>query len=106
MKKITTFFLTLLGLNFGSACSGQNYENQNVKEFDELIKNSNVLLLDVRTPSEFAESHLADAINIDVNGSDFVKKALERIDKHFTTAALDVDQPMLPDYWQRKASRW
>ena len=86
MKKFTTFFLTLLGLNFGSACSGQNYENQNVKEFDELIKNSNVLLLDVRTPSEFAESHLADAINIDVNGSDFVKKALERIDKHFTIA--------------------
>ena len=86
MKKIATFFLTLLGLNFGSACSGQNYESQNVKEFGELIKRNNVLLLDVRTASEFAESHIADAVNIDVNGNDFIKKALERLDKQFTIA--------------------
>lgn len=86
MKKITTFFLALLGLNFGSACSGQNFESQNVKEFGDFIKNNNVLLLDVRTPSEYAEGHLADAINIDVNGSDFIKNALERINKNYTIA--------------------
>jgi L-ascorbate metabolism protein UlaG (beta-lactamase superfamily)/rhodanese-related sulfurtransferase len=44
------------------------------------------LLLDVRTASEFAESHIADAVNIDVNGNDFIKKALERLDKQFTIA--------------------
>ena len=44
MKKILAFLLTVLGLN--TACS-QNFENYEVKEFAELIADSNVVILDV-----------------------------------------------------------
>ena len=71
MKKILTCLLAVLGLN--SAC-GQ-YVNKDVQGFSELIENPNVVLLDVRTASEYAEGHIAGAINIDQSQSDFVEKA-------------------------------
>ena len=51
MKKVLTFLLAVLGLN--TACS-QNFENMEVKEFAELIADSNVVILDVRNADEFA----------------------------------------------------
>ena len=35
------------------------------------IKNTGVVVLDVRTPGEFAAGHIQNAINIDVEASDF-----------------------------------
>ena len=49
MKKILTLLLAVLGLN--TACS-QNFENMEVKEFTELIVDSNVVILDVRKADE------------------------------------------------------
>jgi len=37
------------------------------------LKNKNFVILDVRTPEEYAEGHLANATNIDFNASDFAK---------------------------------
>ena len=65
--------LAMLGLN--TACGQGNYENAEVSEFAELVADSNVVVLDVRTASEFAEGHLERAINIDYHQSDFVEKA-------------------------------
>lgn len=65
--------LAMLGLN--SACGQGNFENAEVNEFAELVADSNVVVLDVRTASEFAEGHLERAINIDYHQSDFVEKA-------------------------------
>lgn len=65
--------LAMLGLN--SACGQGNFENAEVSEFAELVADSNVVVLDVRTASEFAEGHLERAINIDYHQSDFVEKA-------------------------------
>ena len=62
MKKIFTLLLAVLGLN--TACS-QNFENMEVKEFAELIADSNVVILDVRKADEFAEGHIKGAILID-----------------------------------------
>ena len=73
MKKFLTCLLAVLGLN--SACGQDNFENADVNEFAELIADSNVVVLDVRTASEFAEGHLERAINIDYHQSDFVEKA-------------------------------
>lgn len=73
MKNILTSLLALLGL--ASACSHQNFENVNVNKFAELIADPDVVLLDVRTQSEFDEGHLANALNIDVKQSDFVEQA-------------------------------
>lgn len=40
-------------------------------DFAELAAADGVVLLDVRTPEEFAEGHLEGAVNLDVSGADF-----------------------------------
>ena len=76
MKQILTFLLAALGLN--TACS-QNFENADVKEFAELIADSNVVILDVRTADEFAEGHIKGAIHIDQFKRDFVEQAKAKL---------------------------
>ena len=73
MKKILTCLLATLGLT--TACGQQNFENTDVQGFTELITDSNVVVLDVRTGAEFAEGHIKGAILIDQGQSDFVEKA-------------------------------
>ena len=73
MKKILTCLLATLGLT--TACGQQNFENTDVQGFTELIADSNVVVLDVRTAAEFAEGHIKGAILIDQGQSDFVEKA-------------------------------
>jgi rhodanese-related sulfurtransferase len=52
----------MLGLN--TACGQKNFEDADVQVFSELIEDSCVIVLDVRTPSEFAEGHIPGAINV------------------------------------------
>jgi rhodanese-related sulfurtransferase len=73
MKKLLTYLLATLGLT--TACGQQNFENADVHGFAELIADSNVVVLDVRTAAEFAEGHIQRAILIDQGQSDFVEKA-------------------------------
>ena len=73
MKKILTCLLATLGLS--TACGQENFENVDVQGFSELIADTNVVILDVRTASEFAEGHIEGAINIDQAESDFIEKA-------------------------------
>lgn len=73
MKKLLTCLLATLGLT--TACGQQNFENADVQEFAELIADSNVVVLDVRTAAEFAEGHIQRAILIDQGQSDFMEKA-------------------------------
>jgi len=63
----------MLGLT--TACGQQNFENVDVQGFSELIENPGVILLDVRTASEYAEGHIAGAMLIDQGQSDFMEKA-------------------------------
>ena len=79
MKKILTCLLAVLG--FTSACGQKNYEDVDVKGFAELIADSSVVVLDVRTADEFSEGHLAGAINIDVKQSDFLQRAVSLLPK-------------------------
>ena len=48
-------------------------ENFNVEQFGELIKDTTVVLLDVRTPEEFAQGCIEGALNIDVKDSLFIQ---------------------------------
>ena len=73
MKKILTCLFAVLGLN--SACGQQSFEDTDVQGFAELIVDTNVVVLDVRTAAEFAEGHIQGAILIDQGQSDFVEKA-------------------------------
>nr|NLI49767.1 rhodanese-like domain-containing protein [Propionibacterium sp.] len=43
----------------------------NVREFADLVAQPGVVVLDVRTPAEFATGHLQGARNIDLQGPDF-----------------------------------
>lgn len=60
-------------------CGGaQNKPNSivtvGVEEFASIIAQKNVRLIDVRTPAEYAEGHLAGAENIDVKAADFAER--------------------------------
>ena len=73
MKKFLTCLLATLGLI--SACGQQNFENTDVQGFTELVADTNVVVLDVRTVAEFTEGHIEGAILIDQGQSDFIEKA-------------------------------
>ena len=77
MKNILTCLFAALGLT--TACGQQNFENMEVKEFAELITDSNVVILDVRKADEFAEGHIKGAILIDQFQSDFVEQAQAKL---------------------------
>ena len=72
MKKILTCLLATLGLT--TACGQQNFENADVQGFSALTEDPSVVVLDVRSASEYAEGHLAGAVLIDQGQSDFVEK--------------------------------
>ena len=57
------------------------YSTVGVDEFQTLIADPNVQLLDVRTQEEFDEGHIAGATLVDANDSDFVQKAMAVLDK-------------------------
>ena len=73
MKKILIFLLATLGLT--TACGQDNFENTDVQSFSELVADTNVVVLDVRTVAEFNEGHIDRAILIDQGQSNFVEKA-------------------------------
>ena len=54
--------------------------------FATLIADTNVVVLDVRTASEYAEGHIQSAILIDQNQSDFVEKAKASLPQDKTIA--------------------
>lgn len=58
-----------------------SYANMGVNEFLNFIAEPNVQLLDVRTPEEFSEGHIAGARLLDVNDSTFVEQAVAILDK-------------------------
>lgn len=57
-----------------AASTAKTFKDVNVEQFDKMRSNTNTVLLDVRTPEEFAAGHIPGAKNIDVNGLDFEKK--------------------------------
>ena len=57
------------------------FSNVNVDEFQALIADSSIQLLDVRTPEEYDEGHIAGATLVDVNDSSFIERAVAVLDK-------------------------
>ena len=84
LKKIITCLLAVLGMT--SACGQKNYEDVDVSGFAELIADSSVIVLDVRTADEYGDGHIERAINIDVKKDDFLQKAKAAIPTDKTIA--------------------
>ena len=71
MKKkylISAFIASLVLTGCSSSGSATNLDSQ---AFSKKAAESGVVLLDVRTPAEFAAGHIQGAINIDVEGMQF-----------------------------------
>ena len=76
---VATFFIALIFTSCNSQSSG--VKNMGPDEFEKGIAKPNVQLVDVRTPDEFKEKHIAGAVNINIDGSDF-EKQLNALDKN------------------------
>ena len=70
------------------SCSAQNnmFKSVEVDEFEKVIADTAVVLLDVRTPEEYAEGHIEGAQNIDVLNDTFEEKACAVLPKDKTIA--------------------
>lgn len=78
MKKLlVALTLTLL---LTSCSSSGGVTNLGVEEFLGKTQEPNVLIIDVRTAGEFAQGHLQNAINIDVEGGMF-DEGIAKLDK-------------------------
>jgi len=75
---LATFFIVLMV----TSCNSQTatVKNLNPDDFERGIGHANVQVIDVRTPEEYKEKHIAGAVNINVNGPDF-EKQLNSLDK-------------------------
>lgn len=63
------------------AVNAVSYASVSVDEFQELVADEGMQLLDVRTPDEYDEGHIAGAVLVNVNDSDFVEQAASVLDK-------------------------
>lgn len=84
-KVIALVAVLLIGL---SACAGESnaaVTNLNVSEFANVLATEDVVILDVRTPAEFSDGHIANAINIDAQSGNFAAE-IEALDKTKTYA--------------------
>jgi len=88
--KLTTLLLLVACVAVLFACKSKTnalgqqsaqYETVDNQTFSELLLKTNILLVDVRTEKEFAESHLRDALNIDVQKDDFISQAKRLLGK-------------------------
>ena len=80
-KSLFILMLSILGF---MGCTAQNGSSIDSKEAYGLIKaDSNITILDVRTAKEFADGHVAGAVNIDVNQTDFTQK-IDELDRSKT----------------------
>lgn len=84
MKKLLFSILAALGL-FANAQSQSEAEVLEPQAFIERVKaDTNAIILDVRQPEEFAEGHLAQAINLDwLNQTVFIN-GLAKLNKQKT----------------------
>lgn len=58
----------------------QNIKRINVSEFTNELESENAIILDIRTPGEFAQGRIEGAENIDFYASDF-ESQLDKLDK-------------------------
>lgn len=88
LTKQTLIAITIIMLFILSACSNIEYtQNINVDGAIKLIntnkENENFVILDVRTPQEYAQGHIKDSILIDFYSPTF-KEELSKLDKDKT----------------------
>ena len=76
------FFVCAFSLGLW-ACASNNkkpeYKNLTSAQFEELIKNPEVQLVDVRTIAEYTEGHIAGSLNINVKDEENFPTAIDSL---------------------------
>ncbi len=75
------FFVSVFSLGLW-ACTGNKevkYKNLTSAQFEELIKNPNVQLVDVRTLAEHMEGHIPGSLNINVKDEEGFPTAVDEL---------------------------
>lgn len=62
----------------GSAPAGTSEATRDVAAFAASMGEPGTVVLDVRTPQEFAQGHIAGAVNVDVESPDFATRIAKR----------------------------
>lgn len=57
-----------------AGCAAVGFKSVDTQRFASAIDGGRVQLVDVRTPAEYAEGHIAGAINMDVQSPDFASR--------------------------------
>ena len=88
MKNRFLHVVMLLLMTLGVSCQEkENFKSISVFEFKEIIKDSSVIVIDVRTVDEYIEGHIPDTdLNIDVLKDDFVEIINDKLPKKSTVA--------------------
>ncbi|MDT8346203.1 MAG: rhodanese-like domain-containing protein [Flavobacteriaceae bacterium] len=79
-----SFFSLVIALIALGACAQKNYNYDALRpeKFRDSITTQQVQLVDVRTPKEYAEQHIADAINIDFFDDENFEAAFKKLDNN------------------------
>ena len=74
-------FSLLLCLMSFLGCKAADFRSVDADSFAQLIEDTTVLRLDVRTANEYAQGHIPGALLIDVTQADFMQKAEQLLPK-------------------------
>ncbi|MBK7148722.1 MAG: thioredoxin [Bacteroidetes bacterium] len=80
MLKKSSFILFALFFILGCNSQPATFKNLDPQQFEKSIVGPGVQLVDVRTPEEFKEKHIAGAANYNINASDF-QASMSKLDK-------------------------
>lgn len=80
MKRLKRI-LVALGFCSAVAANAGEFTSLSVTEFASAIKNDSIVLVDVRTPTEYKSGYIQGAQNIDVKSADFQTEAA-KLDKN------------------------
>lgn len=83
--KVLSLVLLLIGVTSCLKNQVEGVQVLDVSKYEKKMTQPDVQIVDVRTPEEFAEGHLENAINIDITADDFDTKI----------AALDKEKPVM-----------
>lgn len=85
IKYILFFVVMIICISQAQACThNDSIISVSAPEFQKELKADSVQLVDVRTPQEYAEGHIAGAININVQSDDFQSNAEKQLSKDST----------------------
>lgn len=82
IKQILAILFTFAAM---VSCKAETPNDLSPKEFNNRISvDSTAVVLDVRTPQEFGEGHLAKAVNLDYTNQSVFVPAIEQLDRSKT----------------------